>query len=109
MAVGFPRYRPLVPRVLQFISSSSLLGRSFKQSTGDIDLLTLSSKKSGTTGAHRAEVQFTADRNKKLEDDGDQRGLVNCYRGKEGSAAVKSEGFTAEGLNNTRIKSQTIS
>lgn len=93
MAACFPAYRSLVPRLLQFIPS--FLSGSSKRDSGDYDL-------SDTTGGRRAGVQSTFAKPKISFDDGDKRGLVNCYRGEEQSAEVGSEGSrTAEGSNDT--------
>lgn len=101
-------YRPLVPRILRFIPARSFLGRSFKLDNGAIDLPVVNSRSSGRIRGRRAGVQIPAGTDKTFVDDGDdgdQRGLVNCYRGEEGSAEVGSEeGFTGAGSNDSRIQ-----
>lgn len=97
MAACFPTYRPLFPLVYQFISSSSLLSHSLKPDIGDI------SSSGGTLGGCRAGIQSTARKDESFVEDGDRRGLVNSYRGEEGSVEGGSEGFTAEGVNDNRI------
>ncbi|MCJ1470457.1 hypothetical protein MMC07_009102 [Pseudocyphellaria aurata] len=99
MAACFPTYRALVPRVVQFVSSSSVLSRTLKPSTGDVDLPVYGSRSNGTIGGRRSGVQFLDAKDKSFVDDGDKKGLVVSYHGDVGSTELgPDDGYTAEGL-----------
>lgn len=91
MAACFPTYRPLVSLVFQSILSSSFLSRSLKQHTRDVHLRGVGPSSSGTIGEGRTGALFTHAKDKIFVDDGDQKGLVNCYPDEERSAEVRSE------------------
>lgn len=100
MAACFPTYRPLVPRVVQFVSSSSILSRTLKQDTGDIDLPAYGSRSNGTTiGGRRSGIQFLDGKDKSFADDGDKKGLVKSYQGEGGNAELGLE----ESLSDNKI------
>lgn len=88
MAACFPTYRPLFPRALQFISSSSLLSHSLKQDIGDVP------SSGGTLEGCGAGVPSTARKDENFVEDGDRRGLIKSDGGEEGSAEEDAVTFS---------------
>lgn len=99
MAPCFPTYRPLVPRVIRFVSFASLLGRSLKKDSGDMDLPTVGWRSKDTTGGRKFWTRLQAGNDKISLDDGDKRVLANSYLAEEESAEAGGEGFNVEDLH----------